>query len=48
MGEGEGGGEIWVINIFGATNCERRKREATLGGGGGGIVDLISVSPHPM
>ena len=29
-----GGGDNWVINIFGATNCERR-REAMLGGGGG-------------
>ena len=29
----------WVINYF-ATNCERRKREATLGGGGGGEEGL--------
>ena len=40
---GGGGGDNWVINIFGATNCERHKRETTLGGvyvcvclGGGG------------
>ena len=26
------GGDNWVINIFGATNCERHKRETTLGG----------------
>ena len=38
-----GSGDNWVIKIVCATNCERRKREATLsvrvcvcGGGGGG------------
>ena len=24
------GADNWVIKMFGATNCERRKREATL------------------
>ena len=34
-GVGGGGGGHWVTKIFGATNCEHRRHEATLGGSGG-------------
>ena len=34
-GGGGGGGHTLVVKIFGATNCERRMRVATLEGGGG-------------
>ena len=37
VGGGVGGGNNWVVNIFGATNCKRRKRETTLRGGGGAL-----------
>ena len=30
---GGGGGDNWDIKIFNATNCERSRRVATLGGG---------------
>ena len=38
------GGVNWDIQIFNATNCERRRPEATLGagGGGGGGSELFS------
>ena len=42
----KGGGDNWDIKIFNATNCERRRREATLGGGGGSDFCFLSSSVY--